>query len=788
MGTRRPFSLERLYWRRWLWCARINRVLWPLRVNIILAAIAWLAVGAVDQAQDAQRVIVDEVLYGGVRLRFFVTVLACCAVAGNIWFWSRTTLNILYPRGLRHPLSARVATWAPRLLGVVPALAMAYACADIALNDSERPGAFVGASFTWVAVAALLMASYVARRRLLEKFQRSPSAHPSLLERLFARASAPTHQDAAVVRRLDAHLPNRLSKLLLGSTGLKALGPGAQVSLICGFIVGLLLLFFAVVAPGFAAGFDALGLRFPIGPLATVLLGLAIWVVILHPVLIISVKGRFPIVLVLLATFGLAGYLGWNENHAVRFRRTAAPPILPLETDFERWIAERATHPHAEFPVFILATEGGGIRAAYFTALALAKLDNDVPGFRKHLYAVSGVSGGSVGAAFYSTFLRNQELAGPVPGATTLTQQVQDSLKRDLLSPVLARAFTSDLAIEAVPWVPDLGPSLALPDRARALEVAAEDAAASVLGKSPRVDLEHSFYGLRPAPDGDGVANSNVPALILNATRVETGERIVVSHVRLDNLVVPVGAGPSAPADPHLAPRDLQSLRDNDLRTSTAAFLSARFPIVTPVASFDARDPRLGSATVKHRLADGGYFENSGTATALNVVSELVRVIRSAPADSVVGRARIHVIQIRFLETSAGDAYAFDELASPLRTMLHTREARGEYSRDLLEHVLARVANPPGTPTTPGALSAAPTRGVSPDIIRFEYQSESVPIPLGWALSTPACRSMEDQLGIDNTGRRAAAKVADATAHASLTRDLNEHMLTRVKQIMDAAR
>lgn len=659
---------------------------------------------------------------------------------------------------------------------------MAYACADIALRDHERPLAFFGAAATWIAVATLLMASYIARRRLINSFERRPRhAHPSMLERLFARAAAPSHHDAAIVRSLDAHLPGRLSRLLLGSTGLKALGPGAQVSLICGFILGLLLLAFAIARPGVAAGFDALGIRFPIGPLATVLLGLAIWVVILHPVLIISVKGRFPIVLVLLATFGLSGYLGWNENHAVRFRPTRAAPILSIEADFERWITERADAQDQEFPAFIVAAEGGGIRAAYFTALALAKLDNDVPGFRRHLYAVSGVSGGSVGAAFYSTFLRNQELTAPAPGAPTLTQQVQDSLKRDLLSPVLARAFTSDLAIEAVPLVPDLGPNLALPDRARALEAAAEDAAASVLGASPPVDLAHSFYGLRPAPDGDGAQNSDVPALILNTTRVETGERIIVSHVRLDNLVVPVDADVSLPIDPRLAPRDLQSLRENDLRTSTAAFLSARFPVVTPAASFDARDPRFGGAIVKHRLADGGYFENSGTATALNVVSELVRVVRSASPDSAVAKARIHVIQIRFLETTAADSYSFDEIASPLRTMLHTREAQGEYSRDLLEHVLARIANPPGTPTSP---TPAHARAISPDVIRFEYQSESVPIPLGWALSTPACRSMEDQLGIDNTGRRAAAKVQSASARTSVTLDLNLRTLETVKAIL----
>ena len=58
------------------------------------------------------------------------------------------------------------------------------------------------------------------------------------------------------------------------------------------------------------------------------------------------------------------------------------------------------------YPVFVVSAQGGGLYAAYNTATFLARLIDLCPGFRRHLFAISSVSGGSVGAAVFASALR----------------------------------------------------------------------------------------------------------------------------------------------------------------------------------------------------------------------------------------------------------------------------------------------------------------------------------------------------------------------------------------------
>ena len=55
-----------------------------------------------------------------------------------------------------------------------------------------------------------------------------------------------------------------------------------------------------------------------------------------------------------------------------------------------------------------------------------------------------------------------------------------------------------------------------------------------------------------------------------------------------------------------------------DVRLSTAALTSARFPVISPAGIFDMKATRYGDQVV-----DGGYFENSGITTALDIVAAL---------------------------------------------------------------------------------------------------------------------------------------------------------------------
>ena len=71
-----------------------------------------------------------------------------------------------------------------------------------------------------------------------------------------------------------------------------------------------------------------------------------------------------------------------------------------------------------------------------------------------------------------------------------------------------------------------------------------------------------------------------------------------------------------------------------DLPLTGAACLSARFPVVSPPAFLPQwRDQPIRGAdggslfplTVKRRYVDGGYYDNSGVETAMDVIDALQR-------------------------------------------------------------------------------------------------------------------------------------------------------------------
>src|SRR4029078_4553320 len=95
-----------------------------------------------------------------------------------------------------------------------------------------------------------------------------------------------------------------------------------------------------------------------------------------------------PIALVLAALFSV-----WNDSHMVR-RLTGDQSLVALRRDipsqFDLWRADSASGQ-----VVLVAAAGGGLREACWTALSLAALQDSIPDFNRHLFAISSVSGGS---------------------------------------------------------------------------------------------------------------------------------------------------------------------------------------------------------------------------------------------------------------------------------------------------------------------------------------------------------------------------------------------------------
>jgi hypothetical protein len=254
-------------------------------------------------------------------------------------------------------------------------------------------------------------------------------------------------------------------------------------------------------------------------------------------------------------------------------------------------------HGEGPVPMLIVATAGGGIRAAYWTAEVLEKLVGDFEkedgfkeegGVRPYLFAISGVSGGSVGATAFQAALAERDdhtcHAGDAtcPLATTF-------LTADFLAPALANLVFVDAPSS---FLPDFGQI----DRGTALERSFEDASGGLLAR-PFLSL----FPYKKDPAAEGRAPWR-PVLLLNATHQETGKRIITGHVLIERNVF-------------IDSLDALHVLGKDVRASTAAHNSARFTYISPAGDLGDKQ---GS------VIDGGYFENYGALTAL----ELARAAR----------------------------------------------------------------------------------------------------------------------------------------------------------------
>src|SRR5262245_56735992 len=132
-----------------------------------------------------------------------------------------------------------------------------------------------------------------------------------------------------------------------------------------------------------------------------------------------------------------AAFSFWNDNHDVPVERLE-DSLPSIEQRFAEW--------HGRMPagdrsvVFLAAADGGGIRAAYWTATVLGALDEgETRAFRNRLFAVSGISGGTLGAAVYAGLRHDYP-----QGGIDMRRTGQAILAEDLLSPTLAKLVTGD--------------------------------------------------------------------------------------------------------------------------------------------------------------------------------------------------------------------------------------------------------------------------------------------------------------------------------------------------------
>jgi len=458
-----------------------------------------------------------------------------------------------------------------------------------------------------------------------------------------------------------------------------------------------------------------------LGALAGFLLFLCLLLVVLSLLQSWSDRLGVPWIMLLLV-WGLALAV-FDRGEAHRARLVDSPGrgegLIQLQYAFMEWYRsrmDRDAYKGEPYPVYLIAAESGGLYAAQFTAKVLARIQDRCPNFAQHIFAISGVSGGSLGASVFSSLAKKHATNGPWQpcrvGSGTFERKVDAILKQDFLAPIVWRAFFADLVQRFLP------PVLTVPQfsRGRAFEESLVSAWSRVEGEgNPFSSPFLSHWSFEDAG----------PALLLNTTSVSDGRQIVVS---------PFGPDIDDPGY-HIGYLFMQeAMAAKDLTLGSAVGLSGRFPWILPAATVG--DNRLA-------LVDGAYFEGSGVET-LSVVRNALRPYEVKPAaESSFPYITVHVIVIGGAQPPASPVpITVDELTPPLRTMLNTRERRGYVAHNTMRDWSRMVDCPPVRPeaalmATVGAGDAGVAPGLCPSrppiSIRLNY--DYFRLPLGWALS-----------------------------------------------------
>lgn len=740
-------------------CARFFRnlglVLYRCRMSVLGAALAALFIAVPDQSIELFRIYLEDLAVDWEQLRpdpfdwaWFVASVAALPVAAiaasiSLWYWGRFSLYVFLPqvfdlnRDETAPSLRFFVRIVPRLAGLAIPVAL-----GIAFYRTRFPDVWIPVAVC--AAVALVFLIWWTRRR------------------------------ARLDRQTAYHMP--ATRTPRGFARLRDFGRWTWA---------MLLLSLAIAVIGiWAFGFADIWIAQMVGAAPLVLFWVALVVPVASMLAWLGKTTRVPILsLMLFAALGF-GLLGWSSNNQIRFAdrlpanvRAAATPAetLNLQDAVDQWLASRRNRDEyggAPYPVVFVAAQGGGIRAAYLTARVLAAVQDRCPRLAHHMFAISGISGGSLGATTFAALVATAQRTGrldptlaaacefrPASAAPGWFQERTESiLRRDFLAPPVARLITSDLLGAFIPYR-QVG--WHVEDRGHALERAFERAWRLGLGDSGLSDdtLADRFSALWA---DRGFAAGSVPALFLNATNVETGTQTVVSP--FDLCVAPFHGLWS-----------LHAINPRPVPLSVATSLSARFPFVTssgavPVmaANRDA-DSLCAPASLNlspgdrdARLVDGGYYENSGTSTLVPVILgaqfrwphnaarpagqnsraifPIVLRIENAEARTAApvagARSRAQSSAAREPATSLGrfsDAW-WEVVMDPIRAVMHARETHGTMESARLA-LLQRALDP----DNPDAAMAIIT-------IRIDRDSQRAPIPLGWALSQNA-RCELDRLG-----------------------------------------
>jgi hypothetical protein len=402
------------------------------------------------------------------------------------------------------------------------------------------------------------------------------------------------------------------------------------------FLSALLALVFILfnAAPGLVRYWDSHSLSLPV-----LQSGLILYILFFTLLIRLGLWRKINFLFFAFAIALLLSIKGDNNYHSVQLMNVPkAPARVTLKEYFRGWLLSRQNEIQAgkgEYPVFLVNSYGGGIKAAAFTNMFFSTMDSAVfvqsakkTIFEHFVFSVSGASGGTIGSAVQCAYRASH------PVDTQYLHAI-DSFQRfyqhDFLTPVLENLLGADVLASAT--------SLHLwGDRS----VIQENTWQYFGAKTLHIQLGQEFN----QPWDTGGTNPScyeVPLLFSNTLNVDDGWKGICAPVDLDSNDFPGTIFIRRRVDFLNEGRDPEKDSLKSISLITGAFLSARFPYISP----------SGKMGPGYHFMDGGGKDNSGASTSQGIYLALCRLAADemkkdtgSLMSHLLARIRIHFVSV----------------------------------------------------------------------------------------------------------------------------------------------
>ncbi|MGK4568215.1 hypothetical protein [Flavobacterium sp. 3HN19-14] len=285
-------------------------------------------------------------------------------------------------------------------------------------------------------------------------------------------------------------------------------------------------------------------------------------------------------------------------------------------------------------------------------------------------------------------------------------------------------------------------PAWFIDNRADVLERTFSESTSDYQGKG-NSDVLRDYYQMPYSQIID--TSGDLPILYITTTQVNNGYPGVISSVKMDKTYKGQRTDVLSLIDSMKVKRDRKDNRISnknprtDIRFSTAAVMSSRFPYVSPAGKLFDR-----------YFVDGGYFDNSGAGTMLEFMEQLSDFLTKNEANPVYKRFKFHILHLTNSEVNPKPVRDIspltNDLAAPLLTLAGMQGSSTSISDGLLKQYFSRQFYAKDTDNNTAYIKYSLYNPKYVDTIANHKYDHEPEYPMSWAISDYHFKRMEAAL------------------------------------------